>query len=708
MAGIVASGDNAAPWPELREELRLFSGPAGLGGEPSWTLYDPTAQRFFQLGWLEVEILNRWRLGASEVIAASIAKETTLQPHPALVDAVKKFFTTNDLTTSSLPEDTNRLAERRRKKQSLILAAMKNYLFIRIPLVKPDAFLTRTAASVAWIFSRRFAFFLFFGALLGFYIVGRQWSEFKDTFASLISFEGGVMAMAAMSVSKVFHELGHAYAAKTLGLRVPSMGLSLMCFAPVLWTDTTEAWKLRDRRERLLIGGAGVYAELSLAVLAALAWPLLPSGALKTAAFLTASSTWILTLAVNINPCMRYDGYYLLSDYWNVPGLQTRSFALAKWRLREWLFGLNAPPPEILSPWDCFKLTAYAFATWIYRFFLFLGIALLVYHLFFKALGIVLMLVELVFFIALPVCKEIMHWTTLRKQLTLNLSLVRSVTLLALGLLFFAFPWHAKVDGPGMLFAERQAFLFAPSGAKIAERRAVNGAQVDEGRLLFHLRSPDLEAQIGLARRKVATQRLKLSFASLDTALRAEMASDWEELERLAEDLGGLLTQREELIINAPFSGVVNDVPAWIQNGLWVADKESLGVLTGGGSLVSVYVSEADWSRVRAGNKGKFYAMGPGWTPTPLTVVMVDARAATEVTHPELASIHGGPLPVHSDAQGKLVPEQAIYRVLCRIDDPNVRNRFLVGRATLEAAPRSLLAVVWNNFVGLLVRESGW
>lgn len=59
MAGVVGGGGFARPWPALREELRLYPGPAGRSGEPSWTLHDPPAQRFFRLGWLEVEVLNR-------------------------------------------------------------------------------------------------------------------------------------------------------------------------------------------------------------------------------------------------------------------------------------------------------------------------------------------------------------------------------------------------------------------------------------------------------------------------------------------------------------------------------------------------------------------------------------------------------------------------------------------------------------------------
>jgi putative peptide zinc metalloprotease protein len=100
----------------------------------------------------------------------------------------------------------------------------------------------------------------------------------------------------------------------------------------------------------LLIGAGGVLAELLLACIALLAWSLLPDGPGRTAAFMLASATWITTLVVNLNPFMRFDGYFLISDFWEVDNLQGRAFALCRWRLREFLFGYGAPAPEPWSP----------------------------------------------------------------------------------------------------------------------------------------------------------------------------------------------------------------------------------------------------------------------------------------------------------------------------------------------------------------------
>ena len=103
---------------------------------------------------------------------------------------------------------------------------------------------------------------------------------------------------------------------------------------------------------------------------------------------------WILTLVVNLNPLMRFDGYYLFSDYLGIKNLQERAFAMARWKLRSTLFGLELPAPEQLRAKTVRTLVIFAWATWIYRFFLFLAIALLVYYFFFKLAGLLLMLIE--------------------------------------------------------------------------------------------------------------------------------------------------------------------------------------------------------------------------------------------------------------------------------------------------------------------------
>ena len=103
-----------------------------------------------------------------------------------------------------------------------------------------------------------------------------------------------------------------------------------------------------------------------------------------------------------------------------------------------WLFGLPENAPEPFSVSKHYFLVAYSFATWIYRFFLFLGIALLVYSFAFKLLGIFLFAVEIIWFIGRPVFAEMKRCWTRRAMFSMNRQTRRTVRDSILLILAFA------------------------------------------------------------------------------------------------------------------------------------------------------------------------------------------------------------------------------------------------------------------------------
>ncbi|MEG1042902.1 MAG: site-2 protease family protein, partial [Pseudomonas sp.] len=244
----------------------------------------------------------------------------------------------------------------------------------------------------------------------GLWGVSRSWGEFTATLVDSLTWQGLLAYGLTLGLVKMLHELGHGFTAKRFGCRVPTMGIAFLVLWPVAYTDTNEVWKLTRRDQRLKVAGAGIVTELVIAAWALLAWVWLPDGAPKSMAFLLATTTWVSTLAINASPFMRFDGYFLLSDFLQMPNLHSRAFALARWDLREKLFKLGEPAPESFTDSKRRWLIVFAWATWIYRLVLFLGIAALVYHFFIKALGILLFLVEIVWFIAKPLWSEISAW----------------------------------------------------------------------------------------------------------------------------------------------------------------------------------------------------------------------------------------------------------------------------------------------------------
>lgn len=512
----------------------------------------------------------------------------------------------------------------------------------------------------------------------------------------------------ALTFAKLCHEFGHAFMAKRAGCRVQSMGLAFMVLLPMFYTDVSDAWRVRDRRSRLLIGAGGVLAELSLAVLALLAWSLLPDGPARTAAFMLASATWITTLVINLNPFMRFDGYFLISDLWGVDNLQQRAFALCRWRLREALFGYGEPAPEPWSPAMRKRLLIWGYGSWIWRAILFLGIALAVYHLFFKVLGIFLMLVELLWFIGLPIWRELGEWWQRREQANPRKALLTGLGLGAV-LLVLVVPWRSSVEIPALLEASRTHALHAPLAARLKAVHVQDGQPVAAGDLLLELDSPDLDSRQAIVRREIDILQLQLRRLSA----RSETAADAGVLEqRLAEAVAeyrGLAAQRERLQLRAPQAGVVRDLQRDLSVDRWLHPAEPLARIVEPGLRLRGYLAEENLWRVEAGSSGRFIADDPARPAMPVRLDEVNPTAAAYLELEALSSDHGGPIAVRRDAQHRAEPVQAQYGVrLMLLEDDIHPDHPLRGVVLLEGERQSLLGAAWRRIAALGVRESGF
>jgi len=688
----------------MREDLSLSRGSVA-GGTPTWTIYDPARHRYIRLGWLDFEILTRWHLRTPAAILDSIKNETTLRPVEQDVARFAAFASEAGLMKPVSTHDTARLAAAGGGPRSPAMWLIHNYLFIRLRLVDPDRFLATLLPVVRPLFTPFGVAFLLLLGTLGLFLISREWETYTHSLVEQYTVEGLLSMAIALSVAKVFHELGHGFAAKLYGCRVPSMGVALLVLWPVLWTDTTDAWRLVDRRQRLVVDVAGMAAEILVAALASIAWAVLPDGSARNAMFVLSSTTWILTLLVNVMPLLRFDGYYILSDLLDVPNLQERAFAHARWWLRELLFRPDLPPPETHSPRLARILLVYALACWVYRLFVFSGIALLVYHMTFKALGIVLAAIEVWFFLARPVVREIAGWPQLLRGTRPNRHIVATVAVLLAGLVLLFVPWRGQVEAPGLLRAARQVTLLAAEPGRLISMISQD-APVAEGDVLFLLDSPTVSRAIVVARAQLEAAQAGLTSSAFDPDRRRSQQAFHARVAEATAALSKAEAKAASLSIRAPFSGTVKDMPPDLRVGDDVRRLERLGVLvTSGTPLVEAFVAEPDLDRVAPGAPAHLILLD-GRT-VPLVVAEVAHASSRVLEAPELASINEGPIAVRRAPSGSLLPERAVYRVILNVVDPEMpASSRVAGRVTIEAAPRSAASMIYRRAVALLVRES--
>jgi putative peptide zinc metalloprotease protein len=711
---VLSSGKSAEQpvvLPPVREDLRLYPGSPQGDGSPTWRILDPVRNSFFEIGWLEFELLARWREHSDAAsLIARVGAETTLKPALDEVQELIAFLAHNQLLASDSAVARQALSRRlHASKHAWYQDLLHQYLFFRLPLFRPDAFLTRTVALTDIFFTRGFVVLLL--ALLGLdlYLVSREWYSFTDAMGRMLSPQAFLYYAVAVTFAKIVHEHGHAYAAKRYGVRVPTMGVAFLVLWPYLYTDTSETWKLADRRKQLVIASAGMAAELMLAVISTFLWALSPEGAAKNVFFVLASTTWVMTLAINLSPFMRFDGYFVLSDLLNFPNLHERSFACARWWMRKTFFGLiEATPEPTLRPGQRAGLILFAYATWLYRLTVFLGIALLVYHIAFKLLGIFLMLVELVWFIARPVWTEAAYLWKARQSVQ---AAWRPLALV--GAILAAFVWLVpisyEVSAPAILRAQQEHAVYAPFAAKVTAVRVAERQQVSADQELVSLEAVDRDVREKKANIGVASAQSELSRMPASVQLQENYQVLRERLAHAQAEKQAVVEESERQHLRSSHAGTIRDMAPDLAPGRWVNPRQLLmRIVSQDDALIEAYVSERQVAAINPGQAVRFFSHLPDRPVIEGEVLSVDKSPQAELSRPLLASVHGGAIDVKQGAHGSLVAQDAIFRVIVKpIGTLTTAHSVTHGRVRIETELRFVVENFVYRTLSVLIRESG-
>ena len=699
--------------PPLREELALLPGPTTADGQPGWTLHDPVRNLFFRIDWRFFEVLRRWSLDDPADIAADIRIHTTLNTEPKDVETVAQFLQNNQLVRPQGAQSAQQMAQRLEKMHGNVLKwLLHHYLFFRIPLWQPDAWLGRWQSVAAWFLSPTFLVFTLAAFLLGMTQVARHWDTFSASLVDTFNWEGLTAYGAALLMVKLLHELGHAFMAKRHGCRVPTMGVAFLVMWPVAYTDTNETWRLTNRYHRLQVASAGILTELTIAAWATLAWGLLPDGALRSAAFVLATTSWVATLAVNASPFFRFDGYFILSDWLDWPNLHERSFAMARWKLREILFTLGDEPPEYLKPGAQLALIGFAWVTWLYRLVLFLGIAALVYYFFFKALGVLLFAVEIVWFVLWPLGRELevwrQRWSELRAQRRSRWSALWLLILMSL----FLLPWPGRITASALLRPSEIWPVFAPSGARVDALPYREGDFVPTDAVMVELYVPDLQMRRQAMLARVEQLRWQAAASGVETESRSHLLVNESALLTAQSELLGLNTELLSYAPRAPFAGRLRDMDPDLRVGQWLGRKEQIAMLVrdDGRWLVETWLDEDVVQRVAVGDEALFLADGPQQRSLRLAVVAVDRDASRVLPRGELAAQFGGHV-LTREKDGQLIPERAMYRVALALESglpPMWSGQSWRGKVTIHARWESPGWRYFRQALAVFIRELGF
>jgi len=514
-----------------------------------------------------------------------------------VVNLLAQLYNAN-LIISDIPPDVMVLFERQKKrKASEWKAQIFGIFYFRIPLWDPDTFLNRTINGVKWLLTPFGAILWLLVAGSGLSLVFGNWDQATSQSSGIFDPSNLFLLYVAFAFTKFLHEMGHAYAVKRFNGEVHRMGITLLVFTPVPYVDATAAWAFRERWKRVWVGSAGMIVELFVAALAVWVWTYTGPGIINGLAYNVMIVASISTLLFNINPLLRFDGYYILSDLTDSPNLQGRSTQQWHYWIEKYAFGgPSAYSPSATKP-DASWLSFFGIASWVYRIFITFTIIIFVADKFF-GLGFLAAVLTLVGFIVLPLYKGIKYLLAEPRIESVRGRAI-GVTVAFLALLFvllgvIPFPDHFRA--PGVIKATPSRYIISDaSGYALNWNDSLR--RVKDSDVILSMANPEMELEL---------KTLKAEIGQVDAMERRSFQASPADLGPISErrnfiesKLTELREDQQNLEIRSPVAGELVIYRPQELVGKWIPRGTVLGEVIGEqGWEFRAVVSQEDASKL--------------------------------------------------------------------------------------------------------------
>ena len=551
-------------------------------GHTYWMLKDPIGSRYFRLQDEEYALLQLFD-GNHSLDEIKNAFEKQFPPQKISLDELQHLlgqFYQSGLIIASAPRQGEELLQRSKKrKRKEWMQKLTNVLAIKFKGIDPDAMFTFLYPSVRWCFHpfTLFAGFVFCLAALALILVQfdmfyAKLPEFYTFFSPVNIFCLGLV----LAATKVLHEFGHGLTAKHFKGECHEMGIMILVLMPCLYVNVSDSWLLPDKRHRIAIAAAGMCVEFVLAALCTFIWWFSEPGLLHYLALNVMFISSVSTLLFNINPLLRFDGYYILSDFLEIPNLRQKASKIFTQKCSQWFLGMEPPKDPSLPQKNQVWFALYTVAAFCYRWIIMASILFAVHTLFkhyeLIIVGRIITATALFSLFVMPIYKVIkFFWIPGRIYKVKAYRFYTSIALL-LGLVLFLLFWQLPytVIAPAMIELRTAAAqqVFVPDvkwGSQLREIHVVPGQPVQVGDVLAVLENPMLRME--LVEAEGHYRELEQGLATLQSMLNYQSTAAHrigplqQSLTAAQELLQNKKREVESLVLRAPIAGVVVSPP---------------------------------------------------------------------------------------------------------------------------------------------------
>lgn len=466
----------------------------------------------------------------------------------------------------------------RQKKQREFNSKLASIISVKIPIWNPDPYLERIETFIRFVYSWK-------GLCLWSIIVIAGLKAIIDNFDRIYDQSQGMLAPSnlpwmyvALALLKLFHECSHAMMTRRYGGQVPMLGVMFLVFTPLPYMDATSSWFFQNRWHRVWVGAAGMISDLFIAALAALIWAATGDGPLHNLAFNMMVIGSVTSVAFNGNPLIRFDAYYILSDWLEIPNLYQRARRQWAYWTEKYLFGVEYSDNPAQSSREAGWLAFYGLSSLIYRVLLTIAIVLYVGDKIF-ALGLLLAAVSVWAGFFIPLKRFFGYlWSSSRLVNTRKRAL--AMTAVAIGFCFLFVGWvplpHA-IRAPGVVESKGYARIFASTEGVLEKVYLENGRSVRRGEVIAVATNQELALDIQMA--KALLIQTKAFKQKAMHGAQADLKPLAEREKVLNEQLAVLEQRQRELTVVAPTSGTFVSPELASFRGRWFKRQTQIGSL---------------------------------------------------------------------------------------------------------------------------------
>jgi putative peptide zinc metalloprotease protein len=676
-------------------------------GERWYVVRDPAGNQYHRLSdpaYRFVGLLDGRKTieQAWDLVGGQLADDAPTQPE--VIQILSQLYAANLLETDVPPDATILLRRHKDHVKRKMQGRLMNVLFPRVPIWDPDAFLKR------WMPLARVAL-SWFGALVWLIVVGYaaitlapHWDNGPDSLragaSDVINPSNWLYLWAVFVCIKAVHELGHAFACRRFGGECHELGIMLLVLVPTPYVDASSAWAFPSRWKRVFVGAAGMIVELFFAAICSIIWrntnganyPLVHQLAYN-AMFIASVST----ILFNANPLLRYDGYYILSDFLEIPNLRQKSMEYSLGLIKRHIFRVKEQHP-LPPPGQRVWLLAYSIASGIYR--IFIGVMIVVLVIFkVPVLGILMALGGIVTWAGVPVYKTA-KYLALDPELHRKRGRATAFSLAVAAALFLVvgvIPFRVYVRADGILEPNDRRVLTAKYDGFVSKIYAHDGQWLHAGDVILVARNDQLDAEIKQYEAQLKESEAQRNFAiSQKDMVQAEKAlSDQESIRKvLALDLA----YQDSLTVRAPIDGqLVAPEIDQLQGAFLANGKTEIGMVATMDDLrvkADVDANDAELlMQADPGVENQVRFVGDVQTVFHASTVHVFPGAVQEV-NPALGPQGGGDIEMDPKDPHGTHPKVPQFLVEMKIENP--QDRYLAGQRAYARFTMAKKPLIWQ------------